>query len=207
MRSAGDLTARAVIRDRALRLFAEQGPDAVSIRQIAAAADVSPALVVHHYGSKQGLRDAVDEHVAKVFDEAMAAVSAEPEQLAQGTPEVSASFAELLLGMLPAGSPIPAYLRRLLLSGDTAGRELFRRWFAASEVLTAQLTAAGVLRPTGDPAVRTAFLMINDLAMLLLRDHLTDVLGVDPLSPDGVRRWAADVVAAYTEGVFIAEDS
>ena len=43
MRSAADdRTARAAIRDEALRLFAAQGPDAVTVRQVAAAAGVSP---------------------------------------------------------------------------------------------------------------------------------------------------------------------
>jgi AcrR family transcriptional regulator len=64
----GDLTARARIRHQALRLFADHGPDAVTVRQIATAAGVSPALLLHHYGSKQGLRRAVDEHVTGVFD-------------------------------------------------------------------------------------------------------------------------------------------
>jgi Bacterial regulatory proteins, tetR family len=47
MRSApDDRTARAVIQDEALQLFAERGPDAVTVRQIAAAAGVSPGLVI-----------------------------------------------------------------------------------------------------------------------------------------------------------------
>ena len=58
-----DRTARAVIRDEALRLFAGRGPDAVTVRQIAAAAGVSPGLVIHHFGSKDGLREAVDQYV------------------------------------------------------------------------------------------------------------------------------------------------
>ena len=69
MRSApDDRTAWAVIRDEALRLFAERGPDAASVRQIAAAAGVSPGLVSHHFGSKDGLRDAVDAHVLAMFE-------------------------------------------------------------------------------------------------------------------------------------------
>ncbi|MEO7078692.1 MAG: helix-turn-helix domain-containing protein, partial [Rhodococcus sp. (in: high G+C Gram-positive bacteria)] len=36
-----DRTARARIRDEALRLFAERGPDAITMRDIAAAAGVS----------------------------------------------------------------------------------------------------------------------------------------------------------------------
>ena len=202
----GDLTARAVIRDRALELFAERGPEAVTVREIAAAAGVSPGLVLHHYGSKQGLREFVDAHVAGLFDAMFAVVEKDPSVLADAGPQASASFAELMLTSLPPDSPIPAYLRRLLLSGDASGKALFARWFARSLAMTDQLAAAGVLRPTADPAVRTAFLMINDLAVVLLRDHLTDALGVDPLTPDGMRRWAADVVAAYADGVFNVED-
>ena len=201
-----DLTARAVIRDRALALFAAHGSDAVTIRQIAADAGVSPALVVHHYGSKQGLREAVDAYVAGVFDDMFVAATEDPAQFGSGGPQAAAIFAELMLSHLLPDSPVPAYLRRLLLSGDPAGRELFRRWHALSATMTDRLVAAGMLRPSADPPVRSAFLMINDLAAVLLRDHLTDVLGVDPLSPDGIRRWAADVVAAYTDGVFKTEE-
>lgn len=205
MFSEEDLTARAVIRDRALALFAERGPDAVSVREIAAAAGVSPGLVVHHYGSKQGLREAVDAHVAGVFDAMFARVAEDPGQLA-GERRAVAGFAELMSAFLPPDSPIPAYLRRLLLSGEVAGRELFRRWFALGSVMCEQLTTAGILRPSADPPVRTAFLLINDLALVLLRDHLAGVLGVDPLTPDGIRRWAGEAVAAYTHGVFEMEE-
>ena len=203
MRSVEDLTARARIRDQALELFAARGVDAVTVREIAAAAGVSHALVLHHYGSKQRLREVVDDHVAQVFDGMFEAVAADPEEFfASGD---SASFAELMSGAVPSGSPIPAYLRRLLLSGDVTGQILFRRLFDASVEMTGQMTAAGLMRASGDIAVRAAFLMVNDLAMVLLRDQLTSVLGVDPMSPDGMRRWAAEVVTAYTDGVFTGE--
>ncbi|WP_406054478.1 TetR family transcriptional regulator [Kribbella sp. NBC_00889] len=204
MRSVDDLTARARIRDRALELFAARGADAVSVRDIAAAAGVSHALVLHHYGSKQRLREVVDEYVASVFDEMFATVSADPGDFTGGS---SASFAELMLTAVPPGSPIPAYLRRLLLNGDAAGQVLFRQLFDAGVVMIEQLTTAGAMRESNDVAVRAAFLTVNDLAMVLLRDQLTSVLGVDPLSPDGMRRWAAEVVTAYTDGVFTGEVS
>jgi hypothetical protein len=111
-----------------------------------------------------------------------------------------------MLTALPPGSPVPAYLRRLLLSGDPVGGRLFKRWYEASVALTTQLAEAGMLRSTGDPAVRAAFLLVNDLALVLLRDHLTDVLGVDPLTREGMQRWAGDVLSAYTHGVFTAEE-
>jgi AcrR family transcriptional regulator len=53
-----DLTARARIRDAAIRRFGSDGFGA-SVRAIAADAAVSPGLVMHHFGSKEGLVEAV----------------------------------------------------------------------------------------------------------------------------------------------------
>jgi TetR/AcrR family transcriptional regulator, regulator of cefoperazone and chloramphenicol sensitivity len=204
MFSHEDLTARARIRDQALRLFAHHGPDAVTVRQIATAAGVSPALVLHHYGSKQGLRVAVDEHVTGVFDALFAEFSGDQsarlgELLATGS---GASLAELLLRRLPPDSPIPRYLRRLLLAGDPAGTAMLRRWYQASQAMLRPLTAAGIVQPGRDPQMRTAILMVNDLAMLLVGDQLAAVLGVDPLEPAGMARWAEELLAIYRHGLF-----
>lgn len=49
--------------------------------------------------------------------------------------------------------------------------------------------------------MRAAFLLVNDLAVLTLRPRLTEVLGVDPLSDAGMRRWAGEVFAIYREGL------
>jgi AcrR family transcriptional regulator len=194
-----DRTLRAVIRDEALRLFSERGPDAVSVRQIASAAGVSPGLIVHHFGSKDGLREAVDQYVLAVFDRMLSAVSSgQPDPLdAAG----SGSVAEVVLANLPAGSPLPGYLRRLLIERNDASRELFARLFALSARTLDALAAAGFADPGRDPAVRAAFLLVNDLAVLLLREHLTDVLGADPLSGEGLSRWVGEVLPIYDAGL------
>jgi AcrR family transcriptional regulator len=61
--SVDDLTARARILDTALAQFAAHGMRGTTIRGVAEAAGVSPGLVHHHFGSKQKLREACDEHV------------------------------------------------------------------------------------------------------------------------------------------------
>ncbi len=204
MRSApDDRTARAVIRDEALRLFAADGPDGVTVRQVAAAAGVSPGLVLHHFGSKNGLRAAVDDHVLGLFDRMLGEMTGEPgvdlyDQAASG------SVAEAIVKHLPAGSPVPGYLRRLLVADGDAGRELFRRLFRLSAETLDALAAAGMVARAADPPVRAAFLLVNDLAVLLLRDHLTDVLGADPLSGPGAARWASEVLTIYGAGLLAA---
>jgi AcrR family transcriptional regulator len=195
-----DRTARAVIRDEALRLFAAYGPDAVTVRQIAAAAGVSPALVVHHFGTKAGLREAVDQHLLDRFEAMFGEITAAGAADLYD-PSATGSLAEAIVRQLPPDSPVPGYLRRLLLADGQAGRQLFRRLFEMSTALLETLVRAGLADPGADPAVRTAFLMANDLAVLLLREHLADVLGVDPLSGDGMARWAREVLAIYGGGL------
>ncbi len=72
MRSArgaqDDLTARARIRDSAIVYFGRHGFRTATVRAIAADADVSPALVIHHFGSKDGLREACDAYVTDLME-------------------------------------------------------------------------------------------------------------------------------------------
>lgn len=197
-----DLTARANIRNAALRLFAERGHDAVTVREIAIAAGVSPGLVVHHYGSKDGLRAAVDAHAAESFDAIFAELDGGDlaQMLAHG--EATTSVAEAFARAFPHGSPLPAYLRRLLLTDDPTGAALFGRWFAATRRVLDAMVDQGVAAPTEDPAVRAAFLLANDLAVILLRNQIATAIGDDPLTPAGLDRWARDVTAVYTGGAF-----
>ena len=58
------MTADARIRDAAIEQFGQHGFD-VGLRAIAKAAGVSAALVIHHFGSKEGLRTACDDYIAE----------------------------------------------------------------------------------------------------------------------------------------------
>src|SRR5512141_3078784 len=147
----GDLAARAAIRNAALRLFADRGPDAVTVRQIAAQAGVSPALVVHHFGSKDGLRAEVDAFAAQAFDAIFEVLPTEElaEMLAGGA--TTGSLGEAFARGFPPGSPLPAYLRRLLLTNDPAGAALFGRWYVATRRLLDVMVEMGVARPSEDP--------------------------------------------------------
>lgn len=196
----GDLTAKANIRNAALRLFAERGHDAVTMREIAAAAGVSPALLVHHFGNKDGLRAAVDGYAQQAFD---ALFAMDEQEVAEAlTGDSWMSIAEMFARAFPPGSPLPAYLRRLMLTNDPAGAALFGRWFTQTRELLNNLTERGATRPGEDPAVRAAFLLVNDLALLLLRNHVAAAIGVDPLTPEGMARWAKEVTAVYQHGAF-----
>lgn len=200
----GDLTGRAAIRNAALRLFADHGHDAVTMRGIATAAGVSPALVVHHFGSKEGLRAAVDAYAARMFDSLFAELDGGDLSDLFADGQVNASIADAFARTFPPGSPLPAYLRRLLLTGDPAGAALFGRWYAATRALLDLMVERGAATPSSDPAVRAAFLLVNDLALILLRNEIAAAIGVDPLTPEGLDRWAAEAAAVYLHGAFPA---
>src|SRR5690606_535311 len=51
----------------AIDLVGRRGLKATSVRSIAEQASVSPALVMHHYGSKEGLRAACDARVLETI--------------------------------------------------------------------------------------------------------------------------------------------
>ncbi len=162
---------------------------------------VSPGLVVHHFGSKEGLRREVDQHVLDVFEAMLGELTGEggAELLDPGAG--ASSLSEVFARHLPDDSPLPGYLRRLLLSDTDAGRLLFRRLYDLSRDALDGLAAAGLAAPGADPAVRAALLLANDLALFLLRDRLAEVLGTDPLSADGMARWAPEMLSIYAGGL------
>ncbi|PSR58653.1 TetR family transcriptional regulator [Nocardia sp. MDA0666] len=195
-----DRTARARIRDHALRLFAERGPDAVTVRDIAGAAAVSPALVMRHYRSKDGLREVVDEYVASVFGSLLEQVTRADEAGVFDAGR-SRSLAELVVEQLPADSAVPLYLGRMLLVGGEAGAALFAQLYALSRETLDGMARADAVDVGPDPAVRAAILLVNDLAVLMLRPRLNEVLGFELLSASGMQRWGAEVLAIYQHGI------
>ncbi|WP_068249504.1 TetR/AcrR family transcriptional regulator [Janibacter corallicola] len=197
MSSADDRTARARIRDTALELFAEHGEGMVTMRQIAEQAGVSPALVVHHFGSKDGLRDAVVEHVRAWLDDLIDR-SSQPDVTTDLAAGNWGSIAELVAPEALDGTlaAMPRYLRRLLLSGDPVGTDLIRSWHTRTVEVFKAWDAAGVIDAGENPRIRAAICMTADFGLFLLADQWREVLGTDPLG-DGLPQWAAESMSVY----------
>lgn len=201
VRSVRDLTAAALIREAAMRLFADRGVSGVTVRDIAAEAGVSPSLVIHHYRTKDGLKAAVDERVSAALAELLTEVM-DPAGGAVTSASIAAAITERFAGQ-PA---LPAYLRRLLIDGGPPASALFRRLYEALAGAMAIIGQAGIVRPAADETARLVFLLANDLAMLILREQIADILGVDPLTADGMNRWSDAVMDVYTRGVLVVHE-
>ncbi|MDP9021307.1 MAG: TetR family transcriptional regulator [Actinomycetota bacterium] len=166
---ADDRTARARIRDAAITRFAAEGVSATSVRAIAAEAGVSAGLVIHHFGSKEALRRACDEHVASLIR------SNKHEGMTAG-----ASF-DPLAAMRDARQDIPLtkYLARTLIDGTPQVAALIDELVADAADYMAEGVEAGALRPSAYPSERAAVLTLWSLGALVLHEHVERVLGVD----------------------------
>ena len=97
-----------------MQLFAERGYAEVTVRQIASAAGVSPALVIHHYRSKDNLRAVLEERVAASVESMLADLARVPEEGG------ATSVAELFADRLEREPGMAGYVRRLLADGGPA---------------------------------------------------------------------------------------
>jgi AcrR family transcriptional regulator len=191
MRSADDLTATARIRDSAIEQFGQHG-FSVGLRTIAEAAGVSAALVIHHFGSKDGLRKACDDYVAEQVRDA----KSESIQ----TTDPAAWFAQM--AEIESYAPMMAYLVRSLQSGNELAKEFWRQMIDNAEVYIEEGVRAGTIRPSRDPHARAMYLGMASgggfLLYLQMHDNPTDLRAV-------LRDYGDDMVLpaleVYTEGL------
>jgi TetR/AcrR family transcriptional regulator, regulator of cefoperazone and chloramphenicol sensitivity len=192
MRSVDDLTARSRIRDAAVARFGTQGTRATTVRQVATDAGVSPALVLHHFGSKEGLREACGQHVIDLMQAKTAAAEG-------GDPAAGMSAVESLMS---EGMAVVRFLGRLVVEGghhaDLVTDELIR---LTADFLD-RFEADGVVRPTADPGMRAALLVSVRMGALLMPDHIARATGSDPLTPEGIVRVSRVLLEIFTHGLF-----
>ncbi|VEG39306.1 transcriptional regulator [Mycolicibacterium flavescens] len=192
MRSASnDLTAVARIRDAAIDQWGQHGFN-VGLRSIADAAGVSAALVIHHFGSKDGLRKACDDFIADEIRQ----VKTESMQ----TSDPATWLAQM--AEIESYAPLMAYLVRSMQSGSELAKSFWRRMIDQVEQYTDEGVRSGVLKPSRDPCARARYLgMIGAGGFLLylqLHDNPTDLRAV-------LRDYSEDMVLPalelYTEGL------
>ncbi|OZD62211.1 TetR family transcriptional regulator [Rhodococcus sp. 05-340-1] len=190
MRTASeDLTTRARIRDTAIGVFGSHGFTA-GVRSIATAAGVSPGLLNHHFGSKDGLRTACDEHVLRVIRESKAASSAPAGMMEQ-------------LARIDEYAPLVAYIVRSFAAGGTLARELFEHMVDDAVRYIEDGVRDGRFTPSRDPAARARFLTRQNVGGLLLYVQMAgpDVDFRDALSALG-DEITLPALELYTDGLF-----
>jgi AcrR family transcriptional regulator len=186
------LTGKARIRETAMHLFADRGVAATSLRAIARAAGVSPALVVHHFGSKEGLCEAVDEAVVDRFTARLRHATGE---------DLLVRRAELLSDLIRSEPVVCDYIARALAEGTEASADLFHRMFAVASA-DAELVESGVLRGDADPAWRALQQIVLVVGPLMLRPLVERELGTSLYDEPSVDRWMRATVDFLEHGLY-----
>ena len=190
-RSAEDLTARARIRDAALRLFAERGLDGTTIRDIARAAGVSGGLIRHHFGSKDDLRAACDSYaldqIMRIKEQAVL-----EGQLANPA-FMSAAHPTVLLTL--------RYLARSLVDGSPAAAAMFDEMVALGEAWLDQQHPGQIPDPRGYSAVLVAM----QSGLFMMHGQLSRWLGADIFTAEGHLRLTAAMIDFYSQPLLSPE--
>jgi len=181
---SADLTGRARIRDAALALFGERGVERTSVREIARAAGLSAGLVRHHFGSKDGLRAACDAYAL----ERLVAVK-----------EAGVAGRRLAdPGFLPDVQPellmLHRYVARSIVDGSPAAGAVLDRMIVLSERWIAAYHAG----EASDERAVACVLAAAQIGLLVVREQISQALGVDVSSPEGHLRLAHALIDFYS---------
>lgn len=192
MRSA-DMTAVARIRDAAIDQFGQHG-FGIGLRAIAEAAGVSAALVIHHFGSKDGLRKACDDYIAEEIR------TTKTETIKSNDP--ATWFAQL--AEIESYAPMMAYLVRSMVTGGELANMLWRRMIDNTEEYLDEGVRAGTVKPSRDPRARARYLGITGgggfLLYLQMHETPTDLRAV---LRDYAREMVLPALEIYTEGLMV----
>lgn len=192
-RIGDDLTTKARIRDAAITMIGRSGFAATTVRAIAVEVGVSPALLLHHFGSKDGLRQACDDYVLGWY----------AEQIAEVEQDDSPATVIGMMERTPAMLVLSAYIRRSLTDGGPFGRRIFDTLVAQTETYLERSTLSGRVRPTDDQLSRALLMVVTSLGSQLLAGYLAP-----PGTPDDqLIAAAADRLMLagldlYTNGLF-----
>ena len=165
-----------------MKLFAERGFAAASVRDIASEAGVSIGLIRTHFGSKDGLRAAIDEHVA-----------AEVALLYETVLEHSGTVAwehvvEDAAEWLERDRDAVLYLRTALMERTPGSQALLERLLDLFRRFVAENRRRGFLQDGVDDEWASIYMFFDFLGPAILEPFADDVFGASMYTPDMISR-------------------
>jgi AcrR family transcriptional regulator len=144
------------IRDAAILRFGRDGFSA-GLRAVAADAGVTAGLVMHHFGSKDGLRRACDAYVLEVI---------RSEKMKATTGTAAGMIAQL--AEVEDFAPLALYSLRSMQSGGELATAFIEQMVRDAEAYLAARVESGMIKPSRDPAARARYLAYQGMGSLLL---------------------------------------
>lgn len=178
-------TTRDAIEAAARRCFGTWGYEATSLRRVAVEAQVDPALLIHYFGSKEGL-----------FTAAMG-LPFRPSELFAGLgemslPEASRAVVGLFLSMADSDDSRNAMLAlvRSAVSNEKAAAML--REFVTEELLT----IVGGLTDRDDARMRASFVAAQLIGVAMMR-HVAKIETIAQATQEEIVSYVAPVIEQY----------
>ncbi|CPU63334.1 transcriptional regulator [Mycobacteroides abscessus] len=161
---------------------------------------MSAALVVHHFGSKDGLRRACD---AYVFD---AVRAAKTDAISPQDPAAGPMALFTQLAGIEDYAPVFEYTLRSLQAGGDLARSFVEHLTQVTLEYMEDGVAAGVIRPSRDEPARARYLVSLSLGSLLVDGALRE--RTEPRDPETdlreyVERVMLPALEVFTEGLFV----
>ena len=177
------------IRDAAIAEFAARGFTRATVRDIAAAAGVSPGLVIHHFGSKDGLRIACDDYAFEALTET------KREKVNAGGPVLVGEWIKD-----DSTRPLAEYMVKSLLDTSELGQRFFDHYVESVERILEEGFAGFTMRKAEDRRAQAAVLAMQGLAPMMLEHRIRHAIGTDDL-PESLDRIAPHLFDLYLRGV------
>lgn len=176
----------------ATAVFARDGFETSSLRSIAREAEVSPALLVHHFGSRQEL---VEECIAATLGQW---IGTKKELMAK---PLSESVAEWKNTVEEHGVELE-FFRQVLIHGGQNATILFKQMVAEATQMVLSDMASGKMRDFQNPQDAALIMVLHGLAPLILKPQVDQVLGGSFLDPLIGIRLAKTNLEIYNHGVY-----
>lgn len=168
-----DLTAKARIRQVALELFALNGADATSMRAISSRAGVTVGLITHHFGTKAGLIQAVEDDILSGIENAIAYKESDA-----NVDGVVKALDQRLLDHVNENPLVVAYLRRMMLiEPDDLGSDLTERFTLMALRQIQDLRQRGIASISRDAEDQVMQVMLVQLGQILMQPFLGQIAG------------------------------
>lgn len=191
-----DLSTSARIRNAALEEFAEKGVSGTTLRGVAAAAGVSTGLVQHHFGTKAGLKQSVEQHVVDVALETFGGLVGDTSDA-----DIWSTMGDKVTAWVAENTTSLRYLARALTDGDPSANRVFTAllMIARSQWLE-PLARGGGLDPKADADWAALHVTVFNLATVLLEPAISAQLPEPLFTPSQLRRWNVATTELYRRG-------
>jgi AcrR family transcriptional regulator len=183
----------------AMKLFAEQGFDSVTVRDISSAANVSVGLINHHFRSKDGLRKAVDDYF---INRTGAAIERALEASGNLDPELIGEFQrKWIIRHQDEWPEFVSYFRRAIVEASPWGQSLLKRYHDSIRSMVDRLDADGKLKPDVDRFWLPIIYMFVLMGPIVMDPFIKSTYGHSTYEPHMWSRFQKAFTAVLWSGV------